>query len=189
MWHLAVGYDVDAENKVGLSYLSFSGDDTAVADNSLEAWIDVAGDNHSYLGFADVFAMSNIEDITFTWDRKINDRNSFHLAYHMFSLENGDTPASILGSGLANLDGAGIPQGNGWTGTSDGAAAVAAGVHYDSDLGNELDLVWKHSLSSDVSLTLGYAMFAAGDYFTANQGANAVSPDVNYAWVTATVKF
>jgi hypothetical protein len=177
MWHLAVGYDVDEDNKVGLSYLSFSGDDTATANNKSEAWVDLAGDNHAYLGFADVFGMTNIEDITFTWDRKINDRNSLHLAYHMFSLENADTRADDLAGGLAA-----------WTGTTNASQPNGDG-HFDTDLGNELDLVWKHSLSNDVSLTLGYAMFAAGDYFTANQAAGAVSPDVNYGWVTAGVKF
>ena len=177
MWHLAVGYDVDEENKVGLSYLSFSGDDTANADNNSEAWVDLAGDNHAYLGFADVFGLTNIEDITFTWDRKINDRNSLHLAYHIFSLENADTGANTLANGLGA-----------WTGTSNGAQPNGDG-HFETDLGNELDFVWKHNFSNDINLTLGYAMFAAGDYFTANQAAGTVSPDVNYGWVTAGVKF
>jgi hypothetical protein len=181
MYHLAVGYDVDAENKVGLSYLSYSGD-VADAGTADEGWVNFAGDNHGYLGFADVFDMENIEDITFTWDRKINDRNSFHLAYHMFSLENADSRASLLGNGLGA---------QAWRGAGENANAANNGEHFETDLGNELDLVWKHSLSNDVNLTVGYAMYAAGDYFTANRaaGPNVISPDVNYGWVTATVKF
>ena len=53
---------------------------------------------------------------------------------------------------------------------------------FEDDLGNELDLVWKHQLSGDVSLALGYAAFDAGDYFTANN-AGANSPDVTYTWI------
>jgi hypothetical protein len=182
--NLAVGYDVDEDDKIGLSYTSYSGDDAATAGSN-EGWQHLnLGDAHSFLGFADVFAQSNSEDITFTWDRQVNDRNSFHLAYHMFSLENDTTGASFV-------DAAGLGL-RGWTGVQTNGNTLnqgtAANGVFDDDLGNELDLVWKHTLSNDVSLALGYAAFDAGDYFTANN-ANGNSPDVTYAWLNATVKF
>ena len=181
--NLAVGYDVDEDDKLGLSWTSFSGDDVVANDTSNKAWVDIAGDGHKFLGFADVFAMSNIEDLTFTWDRQVNDRNSFHLAYHMFSLESSRDEANLIGNGLGAWGGvaaAGTP--------SNGAPAAGNTSVYDDDLGTELDLVWNHKLSNDVSVALGYALFDAGDYFTANNAAG-VSPDVDYAWVTASVKF
>ena len=176
LWNLAVGYDLDEDDKLGLSWTSYSGTDANAVGNGEDAWQHASlGDAHNFLGFADVLAQQNVEDITFTWDRQINDRNSFHLAYHMFSLENDTTAASLLGNGLP-----------GWTGARD-AAGVAANGTFDDDLGNELDLIWKHQLSGDVGLALGYAAFDAGDYFTANNGAN--SPDVTYTWLNANVSF
>ena len=170
--NLAVGYDVDEDDKIGLSYTSYSGDDTATAASN-EGWQHLnLGDAHSFLGFADVFAQSNIEDITFTWDRQLDEKNSFHLAYHMFQLDDSSSDAAIL-----NL--------NGWTGLTEAASTGAN----DDDLGTELDLIWGHKLSDDVDLALGYAMFDAGDYFTTNKTAGTVSPDATYAWLTANVKF
>ena len=178
LWNLAVGYDLDEDDKLGLSWTSYSGNEADSAAKN-EAWVNVAGDGHKFLGFADVFAQSNIEDIAFTWDRQVNARNSFHLAYHMFSLENTDgaLPTLTNALGASGLDA--------WAGFATGANANAG---TEDDLGNELDLVWKHQLSNDVSLALGYAAFDAGDYFTANN-ANGVSPDVTYSWINANVKF
>ena len=153
---------------------AYSGEE-AGADT--KAWQGGLGNGHGFLGFADVLAQENVEDITFTWDRQVNDRNSFHLAYHMFSLESATDQASLLGGGLP-----------GWAGAAAGAGTADANGNLDDDLGNELDLVWKHTLSNDVSLALGYAAFDAGDYFTANN-AGANSPDVTYTWLNATVKF
>ena len=110
----------------------------------------------------------------------VNDKNSFHLAYHIFSLENDTSAAAFLGNG--NQGWAGIQTNGGLN------QATAANGVFDDDLGNELDLVWKHTLSNDVNLALGYAAFDAGDYFTANN-ANGNSPDVTYTWLNATVKF
>ena len=170
--NLAVGYDVDEDDKIGLSYTSYSGNDTATAASN-EGWQHLnLGDAHNFLGYADVFAQSNIEDITFTWDRQVDEKNSFHLAYHMFELDDSSSDAAIL-----NL--------NGWTGLTEAASTGAN----DDDLGTELDLIWKHQLSNDVGLALGYAMFDAGDYFTTNKTAGTVSPDATYAWLTANVKF
>ncbi|MEE2925100.1 MAG: hypothetical protein VX619_10010, partial [bacterium] len=106
----------------------------------------------------------------------------FHLAYHMFSLENVDGDLPILGGAGAGL--------TGWTGfaPTNPTEALNANTVADDDLGNELDLIWKHTLSNDVSLALGYAAFDAGDYFTANN-ANGNSPDVTYTWLNANVKF
>ena len=178
LWNLAVGYDLDEDDKLGLSWTSFSGNEADSAAKN-EAWVNLAGDGHKFLGFADVFAQSNIEDIAFTWDRQVNARNSFHLAYHMFSLENTDgaLPTLTNALGASGLDA--------WAGFATGANANAG---TEDDLGNELDLVWKHQLSNDVSLALGYAAFDAGDYFTANN-AGANSPDVTYSWINANVKF
>ena len=186
LWNLAVGYDLDEDNKLGVAWSSYSGEDVpaAGANTSFEGWIPLASDTHNLLGFADVFAPMNIEDITFTWDRKINARNSFHLAYHMFSLENSTSGAFAARAGNGLDD---------WAGYEEIRAGVAQNQPVgnpgaDDDLGTELDLVWKHQMSEDVSLSLGYAAFDAGDYFTANQvGAN--SPDVTYSWINANVKF
>ena len=38
-----------------------------------QGWVNL-GDGHGFLGFADVFAQSNIEDITFTWDRQVDEK-------------------------------------------------------------------------------------------------------------------
>jgi len=181
LWNLAVGYDLDEDDKLGLSWTSYSGTDANAAGNGQDAWQHAGlGDAHNFLGFADVLAQQNVEDITFTWDRQVNDKNSFHLAYHIFSLENDTSAAAFLGNG--NQGWAGIQTNGGLN------QATAANGVFDDDLGNELDLVWKHTLSNDVNLALGYAAFDAGDYFTANN-ANGNSPDVTYTWLNATVKF
>ena len=78
LWNLAVGYDLDEDDKLGLSWTSYSGNEADSAAKN-EAWVNLAGDGHKFPGFADVFAQSNIEDITFTWDRQVNARNSFIL--------------------------------------------------------------------------------------------------------------
>jgi len=174
LWNLAVGYDLDEDDKLGLSWTSYSGEE-AGADT--KAWQGGLGNGHGFLGFADVLAQENVEDITFTWDRQVNDRNSFHLAYHMFSLESATDQAALLGGGLP-----------GWAGAAAGAGTADANGNLDDDLGTELDLIWKHQLSGDVGLALGYAAFDAGDYFTANN-AGANSPDVTYTWLNANVKF
>ena len=185
--NLAVGYDLDEDDKLGLSWTSYSGSDANAAGNGEDAWQHAdLSDAHNFLGFADVLAQQNVEDITFTWDRQVNDRNSFHLAYHMFSLENSTTGASLLGNGARGWAGVQTTDANGVEDALNQGTA-ANGV-FDDDLGNELDLVWKHALSNDVSLALGYAAFDAGDYFTANN-ANGNSPDVTYTWLNATVKF
>lgn len=199
MWNVRAMYELDEDDTIGIEYTVYSGDDTPTVagvagtpatGNSFEGWINVAGDNHSRLGYADVIGMGNVEDITFHWHHDVNERNKFGLAYHMFELENN--------RGLAVLAGAGLP---GWTGVA-GPAPVANGNNaapaagntnvYNDDLGDELDLWWNHKLSDDINISLGYAMFSAGDYFTANKLAGAAAnyaPDVNYAWISTNIKF
>jgi hypothetical protein len=114
LWNLAVGYDLDEDDTLGLSWTSYSGEGTGT---DTEAWQGGLGDSHSFLGFADVLAQQNVEDIAFTWDRQVNDRNSFHLAYHLFSLES-NAQAALLGAGLPGwagaAAGAGLSSENKW---------------------------------------------------------------------------
>lgn len=197
MWNLRAMYELDEDDTIGLEYTVYSGDDVPTAagavNNSFEGWVNVAGDNHSRLGYADVIGMGNVEDITFHWHHDVNERNKFGLAYHMFNLENDRTAAVLAGGGLPGA----------WTGVAGPAAAsgvngvagaIAAGNNnaFNDDLGDELDLWWNHKLSDDINISLGYAMFSAGDYFTAFKAAGAAAnyaPDVNYAWITTNIKF
>jgi len=190
MWNLSVMYDLDEDDTIGLEYTSYSGDETngATPGTNYEGFVPLAPTAHKFLGAADVFAQSNIQDITFHWKRDVNERNKFSLAYHWFSLENDGSAAVFLptGGGFGTLTG-------GAAAATNPIAGTAAGTNrFDDDLGTELDLIWTHKWSEDVNFHIGYAMFDAGDYFSngkvAGNGVN-MSPDVNFGWITTSVKF
>jgi len=194
MWNVRAMYELDEDDTIGIEYTVYSGNDVPTAagavNNSNEGWVNVAGDNHSRLGYADVIGMGNVEDLTFHWHHDVNERNKFGLAYHMFDLENNRSAAVLAGGGL----GAGAWTGaanTGVAGANGVAGAVAAGNNnvFSDDLGDELDIWWSHKLSDDINISLGYAMFSAGDYFTANQVAGTFAPDVDYAWISTGIKF
>ncbi|PCJ21558.1 MAG: hypothetical protein COB02_02880 [Candidatus Cloacimonadota bacterium] len=175
MLNLKAMYDFDNGHKAGLEYTSYSGNDAgagASVDNG--AWQGLYPTSHKFIGAADLFRMTNVEDITIHWTKKANDKNTFGVAYHILSLENAQTGPTL------------------WNLASNGVALANAAGNFEDDLGTEIDLTWSHNYSKNVDFHVGYSIFSAGDYFTANQVAGtpgATAPDANFAWLTTSVKF
>lgn len=106
MMNLKVMYDFDNGHKAGLEYTSYSGDDAGAAGasvNSQGAFQALFPTGHKFLGAADIFTQSNIEDITIHWTKKANERNTFGLAYHMFKLDNANTAAVLNGVNMTGF--------------------------------------------------------------------------------------
>lgn len=60
---------------------------------------------------------------------------------------------------------------------------------FDSELEAEIDFYFSHKLGSDPSIGVGYALFSAGDYFTAIKApAGTHQPDVDFAWISTDIK-
>ncbi|MCO4783203.1 MAG: alginate export family protein [Candidatus Cloacimonetes bacterium] len=177
MMNLKVMYDFDNGHKAGLEYTNYSGDDAGAVGasvNSNGAFEALYPTGHKFLGAADIFTQSNIEDITIHWTKKANERNTFGLAYHMFKLDNSNTAVGLNAANTAGFIAPTLTPGT---------------TSFNDDLGTELDLFWKHTYSKNVDFKVGYAMFSAGDYFTANKAAGTVAPDSNFGWVSTSVKF
>ncbi|MCJ8344075.1 alginate export family protein [bacterium] len=174
MLNLKVMYDFENGHKAGLEYTKYSGDDGVVsATNDNSAFQPLFPTGHKFLGAADLFRQSNIQDLTIHWTKKANDKNTFGLAYHIFKLDNDMSAAATW-----NLGNFGAP-----------AFVTGSTTKMNDDLGTELDFTWSHNYSKNVDFHVGYAMFSAGDYFTTNQAATYVAPDANFAWLTTAVKF
>jgi len=82
--HLNIGYDYDDDKSVALDYQVYSGNDATTA-NSNEAFQVLYPTGHAFLGAADQFAQTNVDDLSlhFKWDK--DEKSSWGLAYHMFS--------------------------------------------------------------------------------------------------------
>ena len=121
---------------------------------------------HKYLGFMDLFARSNIEDLNFLFTMQVSPRAKMLIWYHNFWLQSQtDTPYNVNG------------------------AAFAPGVTpVDDELGQELDLLLSLTITERTNLLLGYSHFFAGDYYDA-AGLPVTGTDADFFYSQLQINF
>lgn len=105
---------------------------------------------HKYLGFMDLFGRRNIQDLNLLATANLTSKVKLIVWYHYFRLANGnDVPYNVTMSPFNNQ---------------------AAGTSGSKDLGHEIDLVLKQTITPRVSVLYGYSHFFAGSYYSTTAG-------------------
>ncbi len=103
---------------------------------------------HKYLGFMDLFARTNIEDINFTVAASPHQKLKALFWYHIFFLEDAeDVPYSINGRPFVATPGG------------------------DPYLGQEIDLLFTYNFTPRTEILFGYSHFFTGDWYRTNPAA------------------
>jgi hypothetical protein len=122
---------------------------------------------HKYLGYADLVARQNINDVNFLWTASPTQKLRLLAWYHIFFLDEAR-------DALYNAAGAPIrvdPTG-------------AAG----RDVGQELDLTVQYIFSPRADILFGYSHFWAGDFVQATNPAG-VTGDVDFTYTQFSLRF
>lgn len=120
---------------------------------------------HKYMGFMDLFARTNIEDINFTFATQPHKKLKTLLWWHVFFLEDtSDVPYSVNGRPFVLTPGG------------------------DPYLGQEIDFIATWAFTPRCDLLLGYSHFFAGDWYRTNPAA-PFSDDADFFYAQFTQKF
>jgi hypothetical protein len=122
---------------------------------------------HKYLGYADLVARQNINDVNFIWTASPTQKIKLLAWYHIFFL---DEPRDAL------YNSAGAPIRVDPTG--------AAG----RDVGQELDLTVQYIFSPRADVLVGYSHFWAGDFVSATNPPG-VTGDVDFTYTQFSWRF
>lgn len=120
---------------------------------------------HKYMGFMDLFARTNIQDINFTFATQPSPKFKTLLWWHVFFLENtNDVPYNVNGRPFV---------------------ATAGGDPY---LGQEVDLLFTYAFTPRCDVVFGYSHFFTGDWYRTNPAA-PFSGDADFFYTQFTQKF
>lgn len=141
------------------------GDDVpgARGDDSFDHGFPLA---HKYLGFMDLFARRNINDVNFQFITPISKKVKLLVWYHYFFLDQKTTPYNVGGNPISG---------------------VAAG---DRELGSEIDLALNVNLDARNSALIGYSHFNSGKYYSTTVDPGNVSDiDADFFYVQYQTRF
>lgn len=163
----SVGYSVPRRwnPRLGIEYAYASGDDDP-NDNKVNTFDPLYGTRHEIHGIIDYCAWRNLRDLRLWASAEPLEKLALSLDYHLFRLSSSRDAwynAPEAAGGLQDPTG-------------------AAGT----DVGQEVDLVARYSLSRRVALSAGYAHFFAGSFIQRVQGR---ASDSDWGYVQATVTF
>ena len=148
---------------VWLWYDWASGDDTV--GNGFHHYEPLA---HKYMGFMDLFARSNIQDVNVQAILNLSDTTTLLFWFHYFQLANGnDVPVNVTMTPFANLP---------------------AGSAGSRDLGQELDILLTQKISPRSSILFGYSHFFAGDFYATTAGV-PFNGDADFYYIQWHVNF
>ena len=121
---------------------------------------------HKYMGFMDLFGRRNIQDLNFRLNAKPCDKLTLLAWYHIFKLQTiEDVPYSVVMTPFVATPGG------------------------SSDLGQEIDLMAKYSITPRSNLALGYPHFFSGAFYSTNPSPTPFSGDANFYWAQFTQNF
>lgn len=168
-WALAVeaGYTIPAtwSPRVAVEYdLASGSDDPTDEDNTFN---NLFPTNHLHYGYMDYQAWMNMQDIVLKVSAKPSDKCWIYLAYHMFTLAE-EADAWYGANGLPRP----------------GFGASAANT--EDEVGQELDLVARHTFNPNLKVEAGISQFFAGDFI---ESVVAESEDSTWAYIMGTVNF
>ena len=151
-----VGYvwaDGDTSQKLYFGYTMASGDDDP-NDRDSESYIPLYTDFHKRLGYADLWALTNISAYSVGYKASLNDhKHAFGGIYWMFEKaeEEGTTFSPLLGAGGAfiDCDPSVTPSGT----TSD----------CEDDLGWEIDIFYNYNMTNNFSFETALSFVDPGD--------------------------
>ena len=140
--------------------------DFATGDNRGNGFHHLFPLGHKYLGFMDLFGRRNIEDLNFQFSVKPMPKLKVLLWWHIFHLQNtADVPYNVNMTPFV---------------------ATAGG---SADLGQELDLIAKYSITPRSNLLLGYSHFFAGDFYATNPIPPPFAGDADFYYAQFTQNF
>lgn len=152
--------------RVAIEYDYATGSDDATdEDNTFD---NLYPTNHLYYGYMDYQGWMNMSDIILKVSAKPSDKSSFYLAYHILSL---------------------AEEKDGWytaAGSATGTLRAASAANTEDQVGQEIDLLVKHTLNQSLKVEGGISQFFTGD-FIKNKVAN--EEDSTWAYLMGTVSF
>ncbi len=147
-----------------------SGDDDP-ADEDMEAFMPLYNDFHRRLGYADLFAVTNIESYNIGYKVNVDERHIFGGTFWLFNQAETETgtvsPLTFVSTGETLAD----------------SCVSGGGVSCDDDLGQELDLFYDYNLTENFSFDLFLAWFEPGQAIEDHwSGFGAVDAGEDAAW-------
>lgn len=139
VWHSG-----KTDQKLWGGYTMASGDDDP-NDDDQEAYVPLFTDVHNRLGYADLWAMSNITAYSAGYKANIDDRHTFGATLWQFNKTEDE------GTSFSPVTGMFID------------CTPPVGSTCDDDLGQELDLFYGYNLSSNFGFDVAWSIFKPGD--------------------------
>lgn len=170
---LRAGYAIPGawSPKVSIEYDYATGDSDA-ADTENETFNQLYPTWHRNLGYGDYVAWQNISAIKLGVTAKPTEKCHASLDYWLFSLaEEKDTFYTAAGTTTGR--------------PSQTDAFVVANT--EDSVGNELDIIFRHTFNPNLNVEIGLARFFKGDWIESWRGAAA--EDSDWAYLMATVSF
>ena len=154
--------------RVALEYDYATGSDSGDEDNTFD---NLYPTNHLRYGYMDYQSWMNMSDIALKVSAKPSDKCWLYLAYHMFSL---------------------AEEKDNWY-AANGATKLTGNIGED-EVGQEIDLVTRHTFNSNLKVEAGVSQFFAGDFIknADKNGAAAglgTTEDSTWAYLMGTVSF
>jgi hypothetical protein len=163
---LGYTFDMDWKPRIGVEITHASGDQDGT-DGDIETFDPLFPFGHFYQGFADVFSFRNGQDIAVYLRVAPTPTLSFHLDFHMFTLDQ-------VTDAWYNFAGAPIRPG-------------VAGA--DDEVGQEIDLHFRAAVGKHVKFWGGVSRFFAGQFVEDSAGATGIDGDMTWVFLQMTVDF
>jgi hypothetical protein len=149
------------------AYYDWASGDRDPADGTHGTFNQLFPLGHKYLGYADLVARQNINDVNFIWTASPTPKLKLLAWYHIFFLDQAR-------DALYNANGAAIRH------DPTGAAG--------RDVGQELDLTVQYLFTPRTDILFGYSHFWAGDFVRATNPPG-VTGDVDFAYTQFSLRF